>query len=98
MIFNLKNDLFNVAGISSGEDEEVAAKKTSPGKRVRFAAEVTSSDTKPAPVRSGKTDDPVADRAAAHPLLTDLDDSDSVQKRRRKADQWFTKVRVWLID
>lgn len=27
-----------------------------------------------------------------HPLLTDLQDGDSKQKRKRKADQWFNKV------
>ena len=33
-----------------------------------------------------------------HPLLTDLEDDDSVQKRQKKADKWFMKVRVRNID
>lgn len=29
-----------------------------------------------------------------HPLLTDLENGDSQQKRKRKADQWFSKVLI----
>merc|ERR1712071_20370 len=35
---------------------------------------------------------------AEHPLLTDLEDGDTNQKRKRKADQWFKKANFETIE
>lgn len=66
---------------SSDENEEVAEKKP---KKVRFA-EAIKAATKEVEIDERK-----------HPLLTDLDDADSAEKRKKKADKWFMKVRKRL--
>lgn len=66
---------------SSIENDEGDEKKS---KKVRFAEAI----------KAAKKEVEIDDRK--HPLLTDLDDADSSEKRKRKAEKWFMKVRIDL--
>merc|ERR1712071_513421 len=75
------------------DSESEAEKKT--GKKVRFAV----SEEEPAPKKMSKKEAmKVVNGDAEHPLLTDLEDGDTNQKRKRKADQWFKKANFETIE
>merc|ERR1712071_240760 len=82
-------------GIMDGsEDSESEAEKKT-GKKVRFAV----SEEEPAPKKMSKKEAmKVVNGDAEHPLLTDLEDGDTNQKRKRKADQWFKKANFETIE
>ena len=67
-----------IIGLDDSDDEESADEKKP--KKVRFAEAVKAA------TKAIKVDE------KQHPLLTDLEDGDLEQKRKKKAYKWFQKV------
>ena len=72
-------------------DESDSDTETKQPKKVRFADPAKEELAKTVAARKSAAKKELNDDTE-HPLLTDLQDGDSKQKRKRKADQWFNKV------
>lgn len=75
--------IFSLSGIDVSSDESDKETKKKP-KKVHFAEAIKAA------TNAVQTDE------RKHPLLTDLNETDSIQKRKMKADKWFMKVRICL--
>merc|ERR1712071_206556 len=71
-------------------DESDSDTETKQPKKVRFADPAKEELAKTVAARKSAAKKELNDDTE-HPLLTDLQDGDSKQKRKRKADQWFNK-------